>query len=272
MLISILLNSCSSINKVNALTYLGQSPPGPVPKLFAPTIIQTEFREGEFSLSPDLTEVYFRRRGGKYVNNTVVVVKYVDGRWEESIVGPSIGEPFISTDGQVMYLGRNYMERTANGWSELKSLGKPFEEILIMRLTASANGTYYFDAIGGEGNISYSRLRNGQREEPLSLTKEIDMGIAKAHPFIAPDESYLIWDDQRESGHGGSDLYISFRLQNGSWSSAINMGDEINTESEDAYGSVSSDGKYFFFHRGYGGDKGDIFWVDAQIIEKLRPY
>ena len=27
----------------------------------------------------------------------------------------------------------------------------------------------------------------------------------------------------------------------------------------------------FFFHRGYGGDTGDIFWVDAQFVEELRP-
>jgi len=140
-----------------------------------------------------------------------------------------------------------------------------------MRLTSSTNGTYYFDTFGNGGNISYARIVDGELDEPKTLTKDIDMGIAKAHPFIAPDESYLIWDDQRESGYGSSDLYISFRRKDGSWSSAINMGDKINTEFGDAYGSVSPDGKYFFFHRGYGGDSGDIFWVDAQFIEALRP-
>ena len=43
------------------------------------------------------------------------------------------------------------------------------------------------------------------------------------------------------------------------------------TESAEAYGSMSPDGKYFFFHRGFGDDTGYIFWVDAQIIETLRP-
>ena len=56
------------------------------------------------------------------------------------------------------------------------------------------------------------------------------MGEWKAHPFIAPDESYLIWDDEREGGYGDNDLYISFRQQDGSWGAAINLGDKINTE------------------------------------------
>ena len=49
------------------------------------------------------------------------------------------------------------------------------------------------------------------------------------------------------------------------------MGDEINTEFEDAYGSVTPDGKYFFFHTiNLSEPKANIFWVDALIIESLR--
>ena len=54
---------------------------------------------------------------------------------------------------------------------------------------------------------------------------------------------------------------------------AINLGDKINTRFQEQYGSVTPDGKYFFFHRSHGskGDKADIYWVDAKIIEELRP-
>ena len=62
-----------------------------------------------------------------------------------------------------------------------------------------------------------------------------------------------------------------FREKDGSWGPSINLGDKINSEFADAYGSITPDGKYFFFHRGYGNNKADIFWVDAQIIENLRP-
>jgi len=249
--------------------YLGQNPPGLIPELFAPDIIRTAHREAEAAFTPDLKEFYFRRRGGEYKNNSLVVIQYKNNRWTESVVPPIAGEPFISLDGKILYLGNKYRERTNSGLSEVKSLDAPFKDIPIMRLTVSAKGTYYFDEATETGTIRYSRLIDGKREKPLTVN--IDMGEWNAHPFIAPDESYLIWDDQRESGYGGADLYISFRLQDGSWGAAINLGAQINTEFAEAYGSVSPDGKYFFFHRGFGGDKGDIFWVDAQIIEALRP-
>ena len=248
--------------------YLGQKPPGSIPEVFAPDIIQTEFREGAYAITPDLKEFYFRRRGGEYKNNTLVVIKYKDNRWTESVVAPRAGEPFISPDGKIMHLGKKYRERTNSGWSEVKSLGAPFKDIPIMRLTASSKGTYYFDEATETGPIRYSRLIDGKREKPRTLN--IEMGNWNAHPFIAPDESYLIWDDQGEGGYGDSDLYISFRQKDGSWGAAINLGDKINTEFEDAYGSVTPDGKYFFFHRSFSQDKADIFWVDAQIIETLR--
>ncbi|NQZ82326.1 MAG: PD40 domain-containing protein [Colwellia sp.] len=274
-LLSVLMASCAnhSQNDTPMLNshYLGQKPPGLIPELFAPSIIKTDFREAEAAFSPDLKEFYFRRRGGEYKNNTLVVIQYKDNRWVESVVPPRAGEPFISTDGKTLYLGSKYREKTSFGWSEVKSLGAPFKDIPIMRLTVSSKGTYYFDEATRIGNIRYSRLIDGKREKPKSLNKDIDMGEMKAHPFIAPDESYLIWDDEKEGGQGDNDLYISFREKDDSWGAAINLGDKINTEFAEAYGSISPDGKYFFFHRSFGGDTGDIFWVDAQIIENLRP-
>ena len=262
---------CNSFSQDAEGPYLGQKPPGVIPELFAPNIIKTDFREAEAAFSPDLKEFYFRRRGGKYKNNTLVVIQYKNNRWTESVVPPYAGEPFISTDNKVLYLGKKYRERTNSGWSEVKNLNALFDDFPIMRLTVSAKGTYYFDEATMIGNIRYSRLMDGKREKPRSLNKLIAMGKMKAHPFIAPDESYLIWDDEKEGGEGDNDLYISFRKTNDSWGPAINLGDKINSKFAEAYGSMSPDGKYFFFHRSYGGDTGDIFWVDAKIIMNLRP-
>ncbi|OUS02863.1 hypothetical protein A9Q86_02100 [Flavobacteriales bacterium 33_180_T64] len=263
------LSSADTSNFENI--YLGQKPPGLIPELFAPEIIKTEFRQAAGIFTPDLKEFYFRRRGGKYKNNALVVVKFEDNKWTESLVAERAGEPFISQDGKIMHLGKKYRERTTSGWSEAKSLGTPFNNYRIMRLTAASNGTYYFDEASETGPLRYSRLINGVHEKPKALNIE-DIGNWNAHPFIAPDESYIIWDDQREKGgYGGADLYISFRQKDGSWGLSINLGDTINTEFADAYGSITPDGKYFFFHRGYGNNKADIYWVDAKIIEALRP-
>ncbi len=271
---TLFFNACNNkVKDSDSLTieerYLGQKPPGLTPELFAPDIIRTEFREGAYALTPDLKEFYFRRRGGEYKNNTLVVVQNKNGQWKESVVASKSGEPFISFDGNMMHLGKNYRERTESGWSEVKNLEPPFNDFRIMRLTASLDKTYYFDEASENGPLRYSRLINGVHEEPKVL--DIDVGKWNAHPFIAPDESYIIWDDQRESGYGSSDLYISFRQEDGTWGAAINLGDKINTEFEDAYGSITPDGKYFFFTRSFGGDKADIFWVDAKTIFAFKP-
>ena len=141
----------------------------------------------------------------------------------------------------------------------------------IMRLSASAKGTYVFDDARSNDVIRISRLKDGKREEPKLLGKNINTGKWTAHPFIAPDESYLIWDSERDNGYGKSDLYISFRQQDGSWGTAINMGAKINTDGTENGAYVSPDGKYLFFNSPISKNNSGIYWVDAQIIETLRP-
>lgn len=256
--------------------YLGQRPPGLTPELFAPGIVSTGHLEIEGVFAPGMDEFYFTRQVDRDVPRTHAF-RYQDGVWKQFMDEPRSGEVALSTDGRTMYLGNRYRERTASGWSEIKSLGPLFEKFPIMRLTASAAGTYVFDEREEIGTIRDSRLLDGERETPKALGEAINSGTRTAHPFIAADESYLIWDGEREGGYGNADLYISFRQQDGSWGPAINMGEDINTEHEDAYGSVTPDGKYFFFHtvewnEGKTSIEGaNIFWVDARVMERLRP-
>jgi hypothetical protein len=257
--------------------YLGQPLPGLTAEVFASGIISTKGWESGGTFTPDMNEFYFIREVEIEGNSKqeFVVLQKKDNRWHETVLGPRVGNPFFSPDGSIMHLGRRYKERTEDGWSERKSLGAPFEDLPIMRLTASSKGTYFFDEFKPDftGSIRYSRLVDGKYEEPKLLSEKINGGNS-FHPFIAPDESYLIFDGIREGGHGDSDLYISYRQQDGSWGDAINLGDQINTDAWEAVASVTPDGKYLFFNRNMGSDKYedvDIFWVDAQIIETLRP-
>jgi len=80
-----------------------------------------------------------------------------------------------------------------------------------------------------------------------------------------------LWESTRDGGYGGTDIYVSFRQENGSWGAAINLGDKVNTSISQKGGYVTPDGKYLFFFSLDSSRKGDIFWVDAQIIETLRP-
>ncbi|WP_444917791.1 hypothetical protein [Microbulbifer sp. JMSA003] len=249
--------------------YLGQKPPGLTPKLFAPNPSK-EYRDWGGYFTPDMQEYYVTRRYHQSGESSKVVYKLEGNRWYESEVawGGS-----ISPDGQTMYSRNRYRERTDNGWSEPKSLGPLFEDFRIMRLTASAKGTFVFDEVGsnGDGILRYSRLLDGKREAPKPFGEQINTGKWTAHPFIGPDESYIIWDSEREGGYGDSDMYISFRQQDGSWGAAINFGDKINTEGEDGGGYVTPDGKYLFYCRRCTPPNFEIMWVDAKFIEALRP-
>ena len=83
---------------------------------------------------------------------------------------------------------------------------------------------------------------------------------SRAHPCIAPDGSYILFDV-----HGGSYLFACFKKAGGTWGEAIDLTRHgFNILAGGAY--VSPDGKYLFFALNE-----DIWWVDSKVIEKLRP-
>ncbi|MCW8877839.1 MAG: hypothetical protein OQJ89_04800 [Kangiellaceae bacterium] len=253
--------------------YLGQKPPGLTPKIFAPGYVSTEHRDYSVSFTPDMKELYFTRMNNKTEKWWLVVFKSENNRWHESVVGPRVGRPLLAPDGKTMHLGNSYMTRTKTGWSEVKSLGPMFDrdDWGIMRLTASANGTYVFDDYKSNDVLRISTIKDGNRQAPKLMSAVINSGKWTAHPFIAPDESYLIWDSQKEDGFGDKDLYISFRQADGSWGEAINLGEKINTDGTEGGAYITPDGKYFFFNRHEIDGNGDIYWVDAKLIMDLKP-
>ncbi|KGJ90381.1 WD40-like beta Propeller containing protein [Colwellia psychrerythraea] len=280
LLLSLSVMSCGSYAQDDVPIpdgpYLGQTPPGSTPEIFAPGIVNTEeFIEIQGMFGADMNTFYFVRRDEKEVYS-LNVVEYKNNQWQQSIVKQGVSAPSISPGGETIYLNNSYIKRTSDGWSEPKKHGAPFDDIDIMRLSASSNGTYYFDTFTPktmDTPIRYSRLINGKYEQPKSLGPQFGIGRYNAHPFIAADESYIIFDSVREGGYGRSDLYISFRAADGSWGPAINLGDKINTAHSEKNPSLSPDGKFIFFslRTKSGNEEVNINWVDAQIIETLRP-
>lgn len=271
-------------NEVPALTgpYLGQEPPGRTPIPFAPGLVTTDAFEDGGVFSGDMDEFYFVRRRPQDRELETIVFAQENGRWTKTVKTGEDAEPFyryFAPDGQTMHFGKQYKERTNDGWSETKSLGPAFEDINIMSLSTSSQGTYVIDERreNDDGLLRYSRLIDGVRETPKPFGSEINSGTRNSHPFIDPDESYIMWDGIKDSGFGDVDIYISFRQQDGSWGEAINMGAAINTDAYEAGPKVTPDGQYLFFVRVVGTTEDnpysdiDIFWVDAQVIEDLRP-
>lgn len=256
--------------------YLGQKSPGLTAEPFAPGTLSIKGWVLGGNFGPDSNEFHMANplQGG-YGPQVIVFRK--DGRaWKE--------HRFLqthSTDSNRLYWKNKYIERTDTGWSEMKSIGAMFEreDWGIMRVSASKMGTYVFDDYKSDDVIRISRIKDGKREEPKLLGEEINVGKWTAHPNIAPDESYLIWDSEREGGYGDSDIYVSFRQPDGSWGKAINLGDKVNTYHADFSSWITPNGKYLFFWQSekitradgstYNGSS--KYWVSTQVIENLRP-
>ena len=97
----------------------------------------------------------------------------------------------------------------------------------------------------------------------FDLTDPSDVFV---HPYIAPDESFLIYCSSISGTHGKADLWISFPLKKGDWSKPKNLGHSINTSDSEGFPSLFHDGKYLFFER-----NGDIYWVETNILKEFKP-
>lgn len=95
----------------------------------------------------------------------------------------------------------------------------------------ASNGTIYFMKDNGAGNSDLwnSRLLNGAYQPPENLGAPINTPVHReSNPYIAPDESYLIYFSNDPKGLGDVDLYISFRDKQG-WTAPKHIAAPINS-------------------------------------------
>lgn len=213
-----------------------------------PMAFTSEFTDRDLTISPDGRRIYFgsdrpRTRGGPRLDRLDVVYteRMTDGHWSDPVnVGPA-----VNTEA-----GENYP-------------------------SVAGDGTLYFfscreDGLGG-CDIYRAEPKNGRLDAALNLGPAVNSAQNDWDAYVAPDESYLIFSSQeRPDTLGGQDLYISYRREDGTWSSARNMGPRVNSESGEICPSVSLDGRYLLFTSRRRG-QADIYWMTSDIIEELRP-
>ena len=271
--------------------YLGQKPPGLIPEVFARGIISSDYKEHSApAFSPDGNEVFWwtiKFYSKSQWVNYYKTMRRVGDKWTEPEVSPFEDGVIYSYDGKRLYLASKkegddpyFVEKLEEGWSEPKSIDlvTRFPEIKYVYFpTITKNGTLYFLGYleGQWANIGIYRteLKNGEYTKPELLPPSINTkkGIRNWTPFIASDESYLIFSSTRglpKTDQG--DLYICFRNLDGSWADPINMGESINSKRMERFPGVTHDGKYFFFTQMTPGTNEDVYWVSTEIIERLR--
>ncbi|MEE4257759.1 MAG: T9SS type A sorting domain-containing protein [Bacteroidales bacterium] len=278
------LIKCNSIAQPleNRNDYLGFPGPGSEPEIFAPGLISTEYAEFAGTFSPDFQEYYFTRRGSfpGGIAQVMVTYKTQDG-WTEPERAPFSTdnyefEPCITPDGLRLYYGSRrspdgvlppgqmhqwYLDKINGIWTGPELLGDPFFDIMVMYPSIAQDSTFYFTGMDG---IYVSEYQDHAYMKPVRMGPEINFLPMTAHSYIAPDESYLIFDGQIR-GEGLSDLFISYRREDGSWCKGKYMGECVNSGQSQAIASVSPDGECLFFTR-----EQDIYWMDASVIDELR--
>ena len=271
--------------------YLGQTPPGMTPEVFAPGIVTTKDRyELNSVFSPKRDEFYYEistttpeeKKEGKFFY-VIMASKLVSGVWTKPEMVPFSGEHStmdmsFSPDGNRLYFSSDrpdpwsstprthiwYVERLEGGWSEPRIVGPPIYSPKWEQgqPTFAKDGTMYFrQNPKGHFDLYYSKHASGRYSEPVVLGEPVNTQYEEGKPFIEPNGGYLLFIryEMPDSIDGGRGLYISFRQKDGSWAQAQ------NTNINGSLPRITPDGKYFFFSRG-----GSIYWVDAEVIERLE--
>jgi len=283
------------------------------PALFGPGTISTGDMELNAAFTPDGRTLYFTKRTPKYQLWTILVSTLKGSRWSTPRVAEFSGQygdfdPFISPDGSRLFFSSNrpapgkdkndfdiwMVTKTPTGWSTATNLGRDVNtESQEYYPSVSKSGTLYFSSNreGGKGSVDIYRARlvNGKYSKPENLGDDINSKYYDGDPYIAPDESFLIFVSyNRPDSLGDGDLYVSLN-QNGRWTTPKHLGAPINSSALDFCPNMSPDGKYFFFtsERGFadqpltkpltyeqlskqirssGNGLGDIYQIDASVV------
>ncbi len=250
---------------------------------FAEGVISTP-ANGCITFAPDGRMAFFVNIKDKV--NTLMLTRFENGRWSAPEPAPfQGGDPMFSPDGKRLFFastlpidGREskspsirYVERTANEWTEPKL---PSTEPVgpvgwqgSFASTASDGSLYYFswgpDSQGATDiyRVPFREGRYGKRE---NLGPEINTRHNEVDPYIAPDQSFLIFSSPRPGGFGNNDLYVSLNRQ-GRWSAPRNLGPLVNSPKGEVCPSVSPDGRYLFFTSERDGQPG-IFQIDIGVL------
>jgi OOP family OmpA-OmpF porin len=110
--------------------------------------------------------------------------------------------------------------------------------------------------------------------EPLNLGDIVNTAAEESAPFLASDDKTLYFSSKGFSGYGGSDVYISRRLDDTwtKWSDPENLGPEINSPLEDLFFNIPASSEYAYYSRGVTESNTDIFRIKLPIVKTPEPW
>ncbi len=243
---------------------------------FLPETISQFPNVRDFVISADETEIYFTAQSNLGEASAIITCQRVNGQWYNPQVAPFSGkyqdiEPFLTSDGLKLYFVSNrpllpesnktkdfdiWMVKRKDvnsAWSIPENIGNPInttEDEFYPTLSKYHNLCFTRDGKGSKGkdDIFYCKWQNGIYDEPVSMNDSINSEGYEFNAFLADDESFLLFTCYNKSGGLGSgDLYISFKKENGDWTTAENMGVNINSMQMDYCPFVNTETGTLYF-------------------------
>jgi hypothetical protein len=255
--------------------YLGETPPGDGPKVFALGRVSVDGKNTHaVRFSPDGKLLTFSR----YPDKTSFVMARGPSGWSEaqetSFRGKEVA--FDPAHGRLFYYdeGDLFFVRVADSrFSEPARLPAPVNTSEIEYYpSVTAKGNLYFSRVGqwNAARVQVAGLKGDGFADPVDIGAPINVGGA-SHAFVSPDESYMLFNSPRPGSYTRNDIWISFCKKDGSWGAPINLGPRINRDANAVLcPTVSPDGKYLFFTRLQENRTGYVYWVSTRLIDEIR--
>lgn len=273
--------------------------------------VNSDYTEFNPLLSPDGKTMYFSRKnhpeniGGVEDKEDIWYSELgSDGKWslaknmgaQFNNAGPNFVNAVTSTpDGQTsLVLGNKYLPngKMVSGVSVSNHVNGNWTEPAAINIDNDYNynekANYFLsntrkslilsverDDTHGSRDLYVSFLKpDGNWNEPLNLGDVVNTANEESAPFLAADDKTLYFSSNGFSGFGGSDVYMSQRLDDTwtKWSEPQNMGPDINSAEEDLFFNIPSSGEYAYYSRVVGEGNADIFRVKLPIYKSPDPF
>ena len=275
--------------------YLGQKPPGHKAIKFNDGVLVGDKHSFNVSFSPDDRELFFSYYKGTperpHPEYEIRCFKQLDGVWN----GPEVAffsgkysdvDVTFSPDGKQLFFTSDrphpesadmdiyYLEKKENTWSQPIYAGTEVNTVHNeVHAVLSVKGNLFFasNRPGGFSDKDLYRAEwiDGKFTNVTNLGPEVNSEYLDSDCFVAQDESYIVFDTMRPEDGGLPQIYVSFQTGDNTWTKAVSLGETVNTKDGSSAPTLSPDGKYLFFKRRQGEDRG-IHWISTEIIENLK--